>query len=398
MQTGLDRLFRHHKKRIAGKRLGVLGHPASMDKHFRPILQALHEEGAGEVVALFGPEHGFYGQAQDMEAVESPTSPPQPPSHGGGEKFRQYSLYGRDLASLRPKKEWLKDIEVLMVDLQDVGSRYYTFIYTMAFCMEVAGQCGTRVLVLDRPNPINGHQVEGNRVRDGFRSFVGYFPLANRHGMTIGELAGLFKEEFAMACDLEVIPMKGWHRRRYFDELDLPWFPPSPNMPTVDTAVVYPGMCLLEGTELSEGRGTTRPFEIFGAPYIDPERLVKRLREFRLPGVRFRPLYFKPSFHKHAHQTCGGAQIHVIRRRAFKPLLTGVAVLKAVRELYPGDFRYREKGYEFVDHIPAIDLLSGNDQLRAQLEKCAGLREIENSWEEEKLEFLEIRKKYRLYT
>jgi uncharacterized protein YbbC (DUF1343 family) len=388
METGLDRLLRLRKNLIQGKSVGVLGHPASVDKLYRPILRTLSEETDCRVVALFGPEHGFLGQAQDMEAVEPMQQAAIP----------VYSLYGKNLESLRPKKEWLKDCEVLIIDLQDIGSRYYTFIYTMAFCMEVAGQTGTKVLVLDRPNPINGHQVEGNLVENKFRSFVGYFPLTNRHGMTIGELAQMFREEFSAPCDLEVIPMKGWHRRRYFDELDLPWVLPSPNMPTVDTAVVYPGMCLLEGTELSEGRGTTRPFEIFGAPYVDPEKLVKRLREFHLPGVRFRPLFFKPLFQKHAGTICGGAQIHVTRRRAYKSLLTGVAVLKAVRGLYPEQFRYREQAYEFVEDIPAIDLLAGNDQLRMQLEKGMALKEIENSWEEDKVRFLELRKKYRLYT
>lgn len=388
MQTGLDRLFRHHKKLIRGKRVGVLGHPASLDKLYRPILQALQEDGDCEVVALFGPEHGFGGQAQDMEAVSGETQ----------DGKRVFSLYGAGFESLRPQKEWLEDLEVLLCDLQDVGSRYYTFIYTMALCMEVAAQTGTPVVVLDRPNPINGHQVEGNLVGDKFRSFVGYYPLANRHGMTIGELAQLFNEEYSLGCDLTVVPMKGWHRRRYFDEIDLPWVQPSPNMPTVNTAVVYPGMCLLEGTELSEGRGTTRPFEIFGAPFIDGEKLVNRLREFRLPGVRFQAMQFKPSFQKHAGQVCGGAQIHVTRRRAFKSTLTGVAILKAVQELYPEEFEYRHRAYEFVEDIPAIDLLAGNDRLRQQFKDGVSLKKIEESWEEERGTFLRLRKNYLLYT
>lgn len=264
--------------------------------------------------------------------------------------------------------------------------------------MEVAKETGTKVLVLDRPNPINGHQVDGNLVAPGFRSFVGWFPLAVRHGMTVGELAQMFRHEFDLKCDLEVVTMKGWHRRRYMDELDTPWVLPSPNMPTVDTAVVYPGMCLIEGTELSEGRGTTRPFEFFGAPYVDPEALARRLREFRLPGVRFRPIYFKPGFQKHAGQTCGGAQLHVTRRKAFKALLTGVAALKAVHDLYPKEFQFRHRAYEFVDKIPAIDLLAGNAKLRTQLETGASLKEIEGSWEDERQAFLETRKKYLLYT
>jgi uncharacterized protein YbbC (DUF1343 family) len=341
-----------------------------------------------EISLLLGPEHGFHGQAQDMESVGNATI----------DSIPVLSLYGSALETLKPSVAALRNIDVLVADLQDVGARYYTFIYTLAFCMEAAAQSGVSVVVLDRPNPINGHQVEGNIISDRFRSFVGHYPLAVRHGMTIGELAGMFQGEFGIRSELTVVPMKGWHRRRYMDELDLPWVPPSPNMPTVDTAAVYPGMCLLEGTELSEGRGTTRPFEIFGAPFIDSDRLVKRLREFRLPGVRFRPLAFKPGFHKFSGQGCGGAQLHVTRRRAFKPVLTGVAVLKAVKDLYPDRFQYRTKAYEFVKDIPAIDLLAGNDRLRAQLESGASLKEIENSWEEERAKFLAMRKKYLLYT
>lgn len=388
MLTGLDRIFRNYPELIKNKRIAILGHPASIDKNYRPILEAFRKEGVEKVVALFGPEHGFLGQAQDMETVAEDSSGNIP----------IYSLYGSTVESLKPKKKWLEDVEVLVCDLQDVGARYYTFIYTLAFCMEVAAQTGTHVVVLDRPNPINGHQVEGNVVREGFRSFVGRFPLANRHGMTIGELAYLFQKEYHIPCELTVLLMKGWHRRRYQDELDLPWALPSPNMPTVETAVVYPGMCLLEGTELSEGRGTTRPFEIFGAPYIQGEKLVNRLREFHLPGVRFRPLNFKPGFQKHAGQVCGGAQIHVTKRRAFKSLLTGAAVIKAVHELYPEKFRFRHRAYEFVEDIPAIDLLMGSDIFRGQIENDATLKEIEASWAEDQKNFLELRKKYLLYS
>lgn len=388
MQTGLDQLFRHYPKLLQGKKIAVLAHPASIDKTYRGILQALQKEGDCQVVALLGPEHGFGGEAQDMEAVSSQATYQGIPIH---------SLYGNTHESLKPKQEWLQNVEVLLCDLQDVGARYYTFSYTLAFCMEVAAKTGTHVVVLDRPNPINGYQVEGNLVAEKFRSFVGEYPIANRHGMTMGELAQMFQGEFGLNCKLTIVPMKAWHRRRYFEELDLPWVLPSPNMPTVETAIVYPGMCLLEGTELSEGRGTTKPFEIFGAPFIDPDKLVKRLQEFRLPGVRFRPLYFKPCFQKHAGQVCGGAQIHVMKRKVFKPLLTGVAVLKAICELYPKDFQYRHRPYEFVADIPAIDLLAGNDQLRGQLSQGLSLKKIEGSWEEERQEFLEMRKKYLLY-
>ncbi len=388
MQTGLDRLLRNHGKLLQGKRVGILAHPASVDKHYQSILELLGKEKSCRIVALFGPEHGFFGQAQDMDAVKAETRNSIP----------VYSLYGSTEASLKPTLASLENVEVLVCDLQDVGSRYYTFIYTLAFCMEAAARAGTQVVVLDRPNPINGHQVEGNLVGAGYRSFVGYYPLATRHGMTVGELAGMFRGEFGLSCDLMVVPMKGWHRRRYLDELEVPWVLPSPNMPTVNTAVVYPGMCLVEGTELSEGRGTTRPFEIFGAPFIDGEKLVARLREFKLPGVRFRPLAFQPTFQKFAGQNCGGAQLHVTRRKAFKPVLTGVAVLKAVHDLYPEQFQWRHRAYEFVQDKPAIDLLMGGDDLRKQLEKGVSLKEIEASWEADREKFLAMRRKYLLYT
>ncbi|HKY63932.1 MAG TPA: DUF1343 domain-containing protein [bacterium] len=388
MQTGLDRLPRSHRRLLQGKKLGLLAHPASVDKRWRHALEILSEEKSAKIVALFGPEHGILGQAQDMESV-------------GSSQYRGlpvFSLYGKDLASLKPKAEALRDVEVLVCDLQDVGARYYTFIYTIAFCMEVAAETGTHVVILDRPNPINGHQVEGNLVAEGFRSFVGWFPLANRHGMTVGELAQLFKAEYSIGCELTVVPMKGWHRRRYMDEVEVPWVFPSPNMPTVEAALLYPGMCLIEGTELSEGRGTTKPFEIYGAPFIDAEKLAARLKEYRLPGASFRPLYFKPNFQKHAGQLCGGVQIHVTRRRAFKSLLTGVAAIKAVHDLYPKEFQYRHRAYEFVDLIPAIDLLAGDAKLREQIEKGWNLRRIEESWEEDRRKFLELRRKYLLYS
>ncbi len=391
MQIGLDHVIRNHPKLFKGKRLGILAHPASIDKQYRHILEIFKKESGAHIQALFGPEHGFDGYAQDMEGIESSEK-------SKGDDPKVYSLYGSTYESLKPQKSWLDNIEVLVCDLQDIGSRYYTFIYTLAFCMEVAMQTSTHVVVLDRPNPINGHQVEGNLVSERFRSFVGHFPLANRHGMTIGELAQLFREAFHLKCQLSVIPMKGWHRRRYADEIKTPWVLPSPNMPTVETAVVYPGMCLLEGTELSEGRGTTRPFEIFGAPFIDSEKLVKRLKEFRLPGVRFRPVHFKPGFQKCAGQICGGAQIHVTRRKAFEPLITGVAILKAIYELYPHQFQWRHRAYEFVQDIPAIDLLAGNENLRLDIEKGESLKKIKASWEEEKASFLKLRKPYLIYT
>ncbi|MHB1845945.1 MAG: exo-beta-N-acetylmuramidase NamZ family protein, partial [Deltaproteobacteria bacterium] len=257
--------------------------------------------------------------------------------------------------------------------IQDIGSRYYTYAATLALCMEAAAKARVAVWLLDRPNPIGGVSVEGNLVRPGFSSFVGLHPLPVRHGLTMGELATLFNEERGgeggLGCELHVIPCEGWRRRDHFDETGLPWVMPSPNMPTLDTALCYPGQCLLEGTNLSEGRGTTRPFEIFGAPFCDPDRWRERLLAWDLPGVRFRPLWFEPTFHKHAGRLCGGLMLHVTDREAYRPLATGLAVIAAARELWPEDFRWRTERYEFVDGIPAFDLLCGTDEVRLAIER-----------------------------
>ncbi len=386
--TGLDQLLKKYRNLTSHKKLAVLCHPASINKTHQHILSVLMQAKLN-LQHLLGPEHGIYGEAQDMEGVgftqDQQTGLPV------------YSLYAHDENSLRPQEAWLKNIEVLLVDLQDVGARYYTFIYTMAFCMQVAAKTKTQIIVLDRPNPINGFNLEGNLILPGYESFVGAFSLPNRHGMTIGELALLFNEEWNIHCDLKIIPMKGWHRKRYMDEQGYPWVAPSPNMPTVDTAVLYPGMCLIEGTELSEGRGTTKPFELIGAPYIDPFQLAKHLNSFQLPCVTFRPTYFKPQFQKHVGKVCGGVQIHVLKRRHFNSLLTGMAVIKAIHDLYPKDFCWRSKAYEFVKDIPAIDLLMGSDVFRKQIESGTSLKEMQTGFAEDLEKFREIRRKYLIY-
>lgn len=388
MQTGLDRLIRENSQKLKGKKIGLLIHPASINKQYRHCLDLLLES-QFHITALFGPEHGIRGEAQDMEGVSDLKDPVS--------GLPVFSLYGNNENSLKPKSDYFNNIEVLIIDLQDIGARYYTFIYSMAFCMELAAQKGIRVIVLDRPNPINGKNMEGNLIRPGFESFVGAYSIPNRHGMTIGELALYFNEEENIHCELEIISMKKWNRNRYYDELDYPWVLPSPNMPSCEAALVYPGMCLIEATEISEARGTTKPFEFFGAPFIDPEKLVQRLRDFRLPSVKFRPIYFKPMFQKCASQVCGGAQIHVTRRKSFLPLLTGVAILKAIYELYPNDFQWREKPYEFVKDIPAIDLLMGGDDFRKGLEKGISLAEHQALWTNDLISFQEKRRPYLLY-
>jgi len=299
---------------------------------------------------------------------------------------------------LHPRAEWLQGLNAVVCDLQDVGSRYYTFAYSMAFMMQACTQAGIPFYVLDRPNPINGIDVEGGEVQAGFESFVGLYSLPNRHGMTIGELAIYLNEVHEMGTDLHVLKLQGWRRKKYLDETSFPWVLPSPNMPSLETALVYPGLCLLEATEVSEGRGTTRPFEIFGAPYVQPEKLAKHLRGFKLPGVFFRPLFFKPTFQKYAGQICGGLQVHVSDRKRFKPYLTGLAILKTLRDLYPRDWKWREKPYEFVREIPAIDLLTGSGRFRKSLEQGLSWKEIRENHEEGKSRLLRQRREYLLYS
>jgi uncharacterized protein YbbC (DUF1343 family) len=381
VETGLDVLLRERLSLLRGRRVGVLCHPASVDSRLRHVVDAL-QAASIQITRLFGPEHGIRGEAQDMIGVDS------------ARDFRTgipvVSLYGDRFESLSPTREALADLDVLVVDLQDVGSRYYTFIWTMALCLHAAAAAGVAVVVLDRPNPIGGADVEGGYIDHGFESFVGLGSVPVRHGLTIGEVARLVRagipwggQRFAtpIACELEVVPMKGWKRADHFDATRLPWVLPSPNMPTPETALVYPGLCLLEGTNISEGRGTTRPFEIFGAPFVDGYRLAESLAQAALPGVAFRPLSFRPTFHKFAGQVCGGVQLHVASRADFRPYLTGVAILRALRNLAPDAFAWRTEKYEFVSERPAIDLLTGGDQIRKGVEGGASLAELRATWQ-----------------
>jgi uncharacterized protein YbbC (DUF1343 family) len=304
------------------------------------------------------------------------------------------SLYGE---TRKPTPEMLSNIDTLVFDLQDVGARVYTFIYTMALAMEACRESGKRFIVLDRPNPINGVQIEGNVLEPGFESFVGMFPIPMRHGMTVGELALMFNQEFGMGCELEVVKMEGWRREMWFDETGLPWVMPSPNMPTLDTAVVYPGSVFFEGTNVSEGRGTTRPFEIIGAPFIDPRVLIEELRRDCLPGVVFRPVYFEPTFHKFAGCLCGGVQIHLTDRNVFKPAITCVAIISAILRLYPNEFAWKQPPYEYVyDKLP-FDAINGGSRLREQIEARTPLPEIEEGWRMDLKEFVGQRETFPLY-
>ncbi len=387
IKTGLEVLLESKLDLLDSTRVGLILHPASINSRFEHAADLFHQDKRINLTALFGPQHGIRGETQD-NMIEWQSFRDK---HTG---LPAHSLYGQ---TRKPTPQMLSNIDTLVFDLQDAGTRVYTFIYTMALAMEAARECGKRFIVLDRPNPINGVQIEGNILEPEFSSFVGMFPIPMRHGMTVGELALMFNREFGIGCELEVVKMEGWRRAMCYEETGLPWVMPSPNMPTVDTALVYPGSVMLEGTTVSEGRGTTRPFEIVGAPYIDPDALIEELAKDSLTGVVFRPLHFEPAFHKFAGRLCGGVQIHVTDRGAFKPAITGVTIISVVRRLYPGDFAWKQPPYEYVyDRLP-FDVINGSSRLREQIEAGAPVPEIEEGWRLDVNEFAERRETFLLY-
>jgi uncharacterized protein YbbC (DUF1343 family) len=372
---------------LRGKRLGAVVHPASTLPDLRHTVDSLWESGDLQLVALFGPQHGARGEKQDNMIESEHYRDPDT-------RLPVYSLYGE---SRQPTKEMMAGIDALVFDLQDAGTRVYTFIHTMAYCMEACAREKKSMVVLDRPNPINGRQVEGNLLNPEYRSFVGLFPIPMRHGMTAGELALYINSEFNIHCDLSVIEMEGWKRNCWFDQTGLPWIQPSPNLPTLDSATVYPGTVLVEGTLLSEGRGTTRPFEFVGAPFINSSWYAEQLNSCELPGVRFRPAYFQPTFQKWAGEMCGGIQIHVIDRDVFEPYLTGIAIISAARNLYPESFQWRNPPYEYEYEKSPIQILSGGSQIPDMIESGAPLVEIRQSWQKDLSEFMTRRKKHLIY-
>ena len=346
-------------------RLGLVVHPASVTRGLELAPDAIREAGF-DLRALFGPQHGARGDKQDNMIESDHYADPVTglPVH---------SLYGE---VRKPTPGMLDGLDALLFDLQDVGVRVYTFVWTMALAMEACAEAGVRFVVLDRPNPIGGERREGPLLRPGFESFVGLHPVPLRHGLTCGELARWLKRERGVACDLDVVRAHGWERRMSWPDTGLPWVMPSPNLPTPDSCAAYPGMVLLEGTNLSEGRGTTRPFELFGAPWLDPAALVARLARARLPGVALRPCHFEPTFQKHAGRLCGGAQLHVTDPGAFQPVRTAVEILVAARALAPRDFAWREPPYEYEETLPPIDILWGSPTLREGIDDGTTVDEI----------------------
>jgi uncharacterized protein YbbC (DUF1343 family) len=389
VQTGLARLAGEGSALLDGRRIGLLVNATAVDTGLGHAIELLRARPDLRITALFGPEHGVRGDAQDMISVDAAVD-----SRSG---LPIHSLYGSTPASLAPTAAMLDDIDVMVYDIQDVGSRYYTFVWTMVLAMRACAAAGKAFCVLDRPNPLDGVHIEGGAIAPGFESFVGLVSCPNRHGMTAGEIARWRHSVEKLDLELVVLGMRGWQRDMRFDHTGLPWVMPSPNMPTPDTALVYPGMCLLEGTELSEGRGTTRPFELAGAPYLDGHRLAADLTAMQLPGVGFRAAVFTPMFQKHHGKPCGGVQLHVTNPETFRPYRTGVAFLKACYDQSPASFRWRDKPYEFVDEVPAVDLLAGGDALRKGIEAGASLDELAARWPRDEGDFAAERADYLLY-
>ncbi len=384
--TGLEKISTEPQLLENAGRLGLLYNQASVDRHFRSAPEVLARVFPKRLTTLFGPQHGASGTKQDnMRETDHSVHPSL--------HLPIYSLYSTDR---KPSAEMLHEVDTVLIDLQDVGTRVYTFATTVVYLMEVCARAGKEVLILDRPNPINGIDVEGNVLDSSFASFVGPYPVPMRHGLTIGELMTLYNEVHSIRCPLKVIRVEGWDRSAYFDETGLPWVLPSPNMPLVETAVVYPGQVILEGTNLSEGRGTTRPFEIFGAPYVDPREVASVLDTEAMNGAVLRETEFQPTFNKWSGQTCRGYQLHVIDRKVFKPYRATLALLSAMLRLYPDQFSWSAPPYEYVyDKLP-VDVILGDADLRVQLEAGCRIADMESGWEAELDRFREIRSAFLL--
>jgi len=387
IKLGVERLLTEKIDLLRGARVGLVCNQASVDHGLRHVADLLHQHPDIKLTTLFGPQHGIRGDVQD-NMIET--------AHAADRKtgLPIYSLYSE---TREPTEEMLRDVDIIVVDLQGVGCRIYTFVYTMANCMRAAKKFGKKVIACDRPNPIGGIQVAGNLLDPAFTSFVGQFPIPTRSGMTDVELGRLFNAEFGIDCDFEAVPMSGWSRELWYDDTDGPWVLPSPNIPTVDTAGVFPGTVHLEGTQMSEGRGTTRPFEVVGAPYINAEDFAAALSSLGLPGVYFRSCVFVPTFQKHGGQACGGVQIHVLDRQTFEPVITGIAIVKTAFDMYREHFRWKDPPYEYEYDRNPFDLIAGTSAVREAIERGDSLEQIESSWRRPLKEFMAIREKFLLY-
>ncbi|MCG1021884.1 exo-beta-N-acetylmuramidase NamZ domain-containing protein [Sutcliffiella horikoshii] len=382
-ELGVEVLLNEEKHLIEGKRVGLITNPTGVDQELNSIVDTLHNDPDTELTALYGPEHGVRGDAQAGQYVDfyidEKTGLPV------------YSLYG---PTRKPSPEMLEDIDVLLFDIQDVGTRFYTYIYTMAYAMEAAQENDIPFVVLDRPNPLSGLKVEGPVLDMKYASFVGNYAIPLRHGMTVGELAKLFNEEFEIGADLTVVEMNGWKRNMYYDDTPLEFVMPSPNMPTLDTALVYPGGALIEGTNVSEGRGTTKPFELIGAPFMNADDVARALNDLNLSGVTFRAASFTPTFSKHAGKLSHGIQIHITDRDTFKPVETGLHIVKTIHDMYPEDFQFRA---ENSAGISFFDNLIGNSWIRKGIEEGRSVEDLVSQWQGDLSEFNNVRKQYLIY-
>ena len=387
VRIGLENLINNPRQWISGERIGLLCNPASVDRHLTHARQLIDEIFKGQLKALYSPQHGFFAEKQDNMIESRDIIDPIL-------QIPVYSLYGKTRI---PEAPMFEPIDVLLVDLQDVGTRVYTFIYTLSYCLEAARKYGVRVIILDRPNPINGMTVEGNCLTAACASFVGRYPIPMRHGLTIGEVGALFNDFFKIGCDLEIIPMQGWQRNMYFADTGLPWVAPSPNLPTPASTVVYPGQVLWEGTNVSEGRGTTQPFELVGAPFMDVQKIMATLEKVKLPGVIFRPAIFEPTSNKWRHKACHGFQIHVIDPQPYRPYTTTLHLLQAVILHHRKQFEWKAPPYEYEYERRPIDLIIGDRTIRERIENLEPLDDIEASWQEELEQYKEISQGFHIY-
>jgi uncharacterized protein YbbC (DUF1343 family) len=387
IKLGLEKILDEQLSLLENQRVGLICNQASVNHQFKHAADLLFEHPKVNLTTLFGPQHGIRGDVQDNMIETSHTT----------DKYTGLPVYSLYSETREPTEEMLRNIDVLLFDLQDVGCRVYTFIYTMANAMKSSAKYGKKFVVLDRPNPIGGIAVEGNVLEIGHESFVGQYPIPMRHGLTTGELAQLFNQEFSINCELEVIKMDNWSREDFYDETDAPWVMPSPNMPTVDTSVVFPATVYFEGTQVSEGRGTTRPFEIVGAPYIDSKEYADALTSLELSGVIFSPTEFLPTFQKHAGNGCGGVFLHVTDRQTFEPVFTGLAMIKVIFDLYPEEFSWKNTPYEYVFDRNPFDVIAGTTKIRENFEQKGSWDDLKKLCQSGIEEFLTIREKYLLY-
>lgn len=387
VRTGIENLIKKPRNWISGERIGILCNPASVNHNLTHTRLLVDRCFPGQLKALYSPQHGFFAEKQDNMIESGDMHDPQL-------NIPVFSLYGDTRI---PDAAMFDPIDILLVDLQDVGTRVYTFIYTLSYCLEAAREFNIKVIILDRPNPIGGMTIEGNCLADDCKSFVGRYQIPMRHGLTVGEVGTLFNEYFNIGCNLEVIPMQGWQRSMLFGNTGLPWVAPSPNLPTPMSVMVYPGQVLWEGTNVSEGRGTAQPFELVGAPFMDIQKIQATLAKAKLPGVVFRPAVFEPTSNKWQQTACNGFQIHVTDPRQYRPYATTLHLLQAVIGHHREQFEWKASPYEYEFKRKPIDLIIGDRNIRRRIETLEPLDEVEASWQDDLERFKEISKGFHLY-